>query len=205
MNTTKAFLDTIYHLRTEEQIILYDKLIEIPKQEEADAMLFLETEYEKEALNYPYIAPPFNSKAALWAAKTVYFAAQLFLYREHKLEELKPILPKYDGIIDASAVLSADICLRFLPQIYHEMKLVDADDPVVSIFSDYLHQFHYSMIGTTTNAIDSTVVFTDDCLKQLYLDRIVERKDNRLAAIPRIKAALLHSFGDYQKVYWKEF
>ncbi|MFC7772677.1 hypothetical protein [Flavobacterium sp. GCM10027622] len=205
MNTTKAFLDTIYHLRTEEQIILYDKLIEIPKQEEADAMLFLETEYEKEALNYPYTAPPFNSKAALWAAKTVYFAAQLFLYREHKLEELKPILPKYEGTIDASAVLSADICLRFLPQIYHEMKLVDADDPVVNIFSDYLHQFHYSMIGTTTNAIDSTIVFTDDCLKQLYLDRIVERKDSRLAAIPRIKTALLHCFGDYQKMYWKEF
>jgi hypothetical protein len=206
MNNKRAFLDTIYHLRTEEQIILYDKLIEIPKKDEADAILFLESEYEKEALHYPYAAPQFNAKAALWAAKTVYFAAQLFLYREHKIEELKTILPKYEGTMNASAMLSADICLRFLPQINDELRIVDADDPVVGIFSDYLLQFHYSAIGfdVKRDEINATTIFSDDCLQQLYLDRIVERKDILLAGIPEIKAALLNGFGDYQKVFWKE-
>lgn len=206
MNNKRAFLDTIYHLRTEEQIILYDKLIEIPKYDETDAILFLESEYEKEVLHYPYTAPQFDAKAALWAAKTVYFAAQLFLYREHKIEELKTILPKYEGAMSASAMLSADCCLRFLPQINEELKIVDADDPVVGIFSDYLQQFHYSAIGFDVNCdeINLAIVFSDACLQQLYLDRIVERKDILLAGVPEIKTALLSGFGDYQKVFWKE-
>jgi hypothetical protein len=136
----------------------------------------------------------------------VYFAAQLFLYREHKIEELKTILPKYEGTMNASAMLSADICLRFLPQINDELRIVDADDPVVGIFSDYLLQFHYSAIGfdVKRDEINATTIFSDDCLQQLYLDRIVERKDILLAGIPEIKAALLNGFGDYQKVFWKE-
>jgi hypothetical protein len=206
MKNKRAFLDTIYHLRTEERIILYDKLIEIPKNDEADAILFLESEYEKEALHYPYTVPQFDAKAALWAAKTVYFGAQLFLHREHKIEELKTILPKYEGTRNASAILSADICLRFLPQINEELKIVDADDPVVGIFSNYLQQFHYSAIGfdVKCDEINTAIIFSDDCLQQLYLDRVVERKDILLAGVPEIKAALLNGFGDYQKVFWKE-
>ena len=84
MSSKKAFLDTIYHLRTEEHIILYDKLIAIPSQDEADAVLFLATEYERESLDYPFTAPEFNPTAAIWGARLVYFSAQLLLYRDHK-------------------------------------------------------------------------------------------------------------------------
>jgi hypothetical protein len=179
MDKTKtSFLDTIYHLRTTEQIILYDKLITISKEEEIDTISFLETEYEREILDYPGIAPKFNVAAGLWASKTVYFATQLLLYREHKISDLEMLLPDYNGEKDASAMLSADICLRFLPQIVAEMKRIDSDDLVIPILERQLYQFHYSAIGFEIDIenINFDIVASDDCLLQLYIDRVVQRK-----------------------------
>lgn len=207
MSTTKIpFLDTIFHLRTIEQIILYDKLITIAKEEESETVSFLESEYEREILEYPNIAPDFNPNAALWASKTVYLAAQLLLYREHKISDLAVILPDYNSEISASALLSADICLRFLPQIIMEMKRIDPDDLVIGILEKYLFKFHYSAIGFDVDLeqINFEIIYSNDCLKQLYIDRIVERKAIKFTESNFIKEQLQIGFGDYKKIFWAE-
>jgi hypothetical protein len=109
----KPFLDTIYHLRTVEHIILHNKPAVIMTSEEQEVIAFLEGEYERESVDYPFTAPVFSPMAALWAAKTVYITAQLFLFRENKAIELQSLLRSYSGPIDASA----DLCLRFLPSL----------------------------------------------------------------------------------------
>jgi hypothetical protein len=199
------FLETIYHLRTIEQVILYNKLMVISKKEEQETLDFLETEYEKEQLNYPYTAPSFNPKAAMWACKTVYFSAQLLLYRENKVSELKTILPNYPHVIDASAILSADICLRFLPQVLIELKKIDTEDAIIPILESHLQTFHYSNIGFDYEIEKITLepVFADKCLKQMYLDRVVERKAIKEAEIPIVNECLLADFGDYKKLFWR--
>ncbi|KIA97623.1 hypothetical protein OA93_14000 [Flavobacterium sp. KMS] len=207
MNTTKTpFLDTIYHLRTIEQVILYDKVITISKEEEIDVISFLETEYEREILDYPGIAPRFNSAAALWAAKTVYLAAQLLLYREHNSNDLAVLLPDYNGKLDASAILSADICLRFLPQIIMEMQRIDPEDLVIPILEKHLFRFHYSAIGFEVDIqkIDFEILDTNDCLHQLYIDRIVQRKAIKFTESDFIKKQLEIGFGDYRKIFWAQ-
>lgn len=207
MDKTKTpFLDTIYHLRTIEQVILYDKLITISETEETEAVLFLETEYEKEILEYPGIAPDFNAEAALWAAKTVYLATQLLLHREHKRSDLNILLPDYTGIQDASAIISADLCLRFLPQIVSEIKRLDAEDLIIEILEKYLTQFHYSAIGSEldTENISFEIIEANDCLLQLYIDRIVQRKSIKWAQSDFIKKQLEIGFGDYQKLFWSQ-
>ncbi|MBF7090780.1 hypothetical protein IUY40_04390 [Flavobacterium sp. ALJ2] len=207
MDTTKTpFLDTIYHLRTIEQVILYDKVITVSKEEETDAVLFLETEYEREILDYPGIAPEFNSLAALWASKTVYLAAQLLLYREHNSNDLVMLLPDYKGKIDASAILSADICLRFLPQIIMELKRIDPDDLIIPILEKYLFQFHYSAVGFEVDIekIDFEILATNNCLQQLYIDRIVQRKAIKFTESDFIKKQLEIGFGDYRKIFWAQ-
>ncbi|MET3021651.1 hypothetical protein [Flavobacterium hydatis] len=207
MNTTKTpFLDTIYHLRTIEQIILYDKVITISREEETDVTSFLETEYEREILDYPGIAPEFNSEAALWASKTVYLAAQLLLYREHNIKDLVMLLPDYKGEINASAILSADICLRFLPQIIMEMKRIDPDDLVIPILEKHLFQFHYSAVGFEVDIekIDFEILAENDCLQQLYIDRIVQRKAIKFTESDFIKKQLEIGFGDYRKLFWAQ-
>ena len=204
--TKSSFLDTIYHLRTIEQIILSDKLLTISKQEENDTISFLETEYERETLEYPGVAPKFNSDAAIWAAKTVYLAAQLLLYREHKITELELLLPDFNGTEDASAILSADLCLRFLPQIIAEMKKIDPDDIIIPILEKQLCQFHYSAIGfeIEIEKINFDIAASDDCFQQLYIDRIVHRKAIKFTESDFIKKQLEIGFGDYQKIFWAQ-
>jgi hypothetical protein len=207
MNKAKTpFLDTIYHLRTIEQVILYNKLITISKIEEDEVILFLETEYEKEILEYPGLVPEFNAAASLWAAKTVYLAAQLLLHREHKVSDLSMLLPDYCGNIDASAVLSADICLRFLPQIIAEIKRIDPEDLILPILEKHLIRFHYAAIGFEVEIEDLNfdVIAANDCLLQLYIDRVVQRKAIKLAQIDFIKKQLEIGFGDYQKLFWAQ-
>jgi hypothetical protein len=207
MDKTKTpFLDTIYHLRTIEQVILYDKLITISEAEETEAVLFLETEYEKEILEYPGTAPDFNADVALWAAKTVYLAAQLLLHREHKRDDLNILLPDYAGIQDASAIISADLCLRFLAQIVGEIKRLDPEDLIIEILEKHLTQFHYSAIGSELDIenVSFEIIETNDCLLQLYIDRIVQRKSIKWAEPDFIKKQLEIGFGDYQKLFWSQ-
>lgn len=200
------FLDTVYHLRTIEQIILTDKLITISKTEENETVLFLETEYEREILEYPGNVPKFNVEAALWAAKTVYVAAQLLLNREHKISDLNVLLPDFSGKEEVSAMLSADLCLRFLPQILAEMKRIDADDLVIPILEKHLYQFHYSAIGfeIEIEKIDFDTVASNDCLQQLYIDRIVQRKAIKYSESDFVKKQLEIGFGDYKKIFWAQ-
>lgn len=204
--TSLPFIETLYHLRTIEQIILYNKTMKISEVESRDAVSFLESEFEREAMNYPFEVPKFNANAALWASKIVYFSAQLLLYRENKVNELNVFLPNFNAEIDASAILSADICLRFLPQIKDELKRMDSNDPILPILEQHLQQFHFSAIGfdLETENLDYQIIFSNDCLKQLFLDRVVARENYKLAEKPEINALLLANFGDYKKEFWNE-
>lgn len=205
-NKDMPFLETIYHLRTIEQIILYNKMTKVLSKEEKETILFLESEYENEILEYPGQAPDFHGEAALWGAKTLYFAAQLVLFRDHKIEELPVFLPEFKGEINAQVLLSADLCLRFLPQIILELKRIDADDKAIPILEKHMTDFSYSAIGfdVVSEVINPDVVFSDSCLKQLYLNRVVERKAKKNAEIENVKTELLAGFGDYKHVFWNE-
>ncbi|UUC44917.1 hypothetical protein [Flavobacterium cerinum] len=203
----KPFQETLYHLRTKEHVILYDKLMTIAYEDEQDAIAFLEGEYERESTDYPFESPLFSETAALWGAKTIYIAAQLFLFRENKITELQTLLPPYKGTIDASVMLSADLCLRFLPAIKYALEAVDVNDPLIAILEEILNYFPYSGIGHdgTVAIPDLTVILNNECLKQLYLDRITENKATKWTTQPEIKSALLANIGDYKNDLWREF
>ena len=202
----QPFLETLYHLRTIEQVILYNKMAEITANEATAAADFLESEYEREATGYPFTPPQFNSAAALWGAKTLYNAAQLLLYRDNKPGELGGLLPPFPGTPDASAMLSADVCLRFLPQVVQQLHSIDAEDPLIGLLKQRLVAFHYSAIGFDVDIpyINLQTLFKDDCFRQLYIDRVTERKAAKWAALPAIKEQVLANLGDHKNLFWKE-
>lgn len=204
---SQPFLETLYHLRTVEHVILYNRFTAILYQEEQDVIAFLEGEYERESIDYPFVVPLFSPMAALWAAKTVYIAAQLFLFRENKATELQSLLPPYDGIIDVSAMLSADLCLRFLPSIKYALEAIDVNDPLIAIVEEFLKHFPYSGIGRDrVFAIsDTATIINNDCLRQLYLDRITEKKAIKWAENPIINSAILANIGNHKNDFWREF
>ena len=204
--TNTYFLDTIVRLRQTEEVILYGELLEISSIELKLLNYFLKSEYEEEALDYPFQAPVFDEKAALWAAKNLYFAAQLLLYRKHKLENLVQFLPVFQEKITVSAVLSADICLRFLAPVTKAANNIDVTDPILPILRSHLDAWFYSAVGYgfEVKNINWELIFSNPCLTQMFVNRIIERKDINLAKLPQIEAFVNASLGDYGSVFWKE-
>ena len=141
------FYNTVFHLRQAEEIILYDRLLVFTPEDDELVKDLLKIEYETESPGYPFAAPAFDAAAALWGAKTIYTACQLVLYRENKTAELPELLPPYKGDINASAMVSVDLCLRFLPEVISSARNIDPEDSLVEIIENLLTQWHYSGIG----------------------------------------------------------
>jgi hypothetical protein len=203
---TDYFLQTLYTLRNREEILLYEHAVLVPAAELELAAAFLETEYDNECLGYPGKAPAFDAAAATWAAQTVYIAAQLLLYRKDREADLPAMLPAYEGAVTPGAILSADICLRFLPDVVQMAGNIDADDILITILEAHLQHWHYSAIGhgTEVEGLDFSVISTNPCLLQLYADRVMARKDRRLAAHAQIAPVVKAALGNHQRYFWNE-
>ncbi|MGF2411349.1 hypothetical protein [Ferruginibacter sp.] len=200
------FYNTISQLRQNEELVLYDRVLHFSEEDEQLVKDFLKIEYETESLNYPFTPPSCNAAAALWGAKTVYTACQLILYRENKEAELPLLLPVYNNEMDAAAILSADLCLRFLPQALQQTKNIDPDDALIAVLENHLQQWHYSGIGYVLNAatVNFDTVFANECMQQLYIDRVIQKKDMQRAMLPLLQKKITAAMGIYSATFWKE-
>jgi len=207
MQKENSFFYTICQMRTKEEVILVDNLIQISEEEIMKVAFFLEEEYKREVNNHPNCFTNFDKKAAIWAAKVTYFAWQLLINRKNTFKEIEKYLQKYDSEINESAIISADLCLRFLPQVVLDLKRIDVQDPIIILLEEILEEFKYSAIGygITSKGFKEQELIEDSLnLKLLFLNRIVERKDYTLASIPFWENQLKIYFGDYKKIFWKE-
>jgi len=200
------FYDTIYGLRKREEIILYNRLLDFDPAEEQMVADFLALEYKRECISYPFTPPLFDASAALWAAKTIYIFSQLMLNRDNPADDLPQLLPVYDGMMDAGAVLSADLCLRFLVELVPTIRNIDSEDPLLQILHAHLHLWHYSGTGLDlkTGKVNMEAFAANDCLMQLYADRVVEKRDIKRAMVPDLYQRLKTGMGLYSPVFWKE-
>ena len=199
------FLDTISHLRTHGHLIISDDLLKTTKTEDDDVVLYLEQDYEKECLAFPFEAPKFNAKAALWASKMVYYASLLLLHRQDTKKELDTLFPDFDGPQNLSTIVSADLCLRYLPQICLELEHIDLQDPLVGILKKHLSNWPYSAIRSDfkIDHIDTNLYLETPTIKQLFLDRIAEKKALNWAQDKDINTALIQYLGYYKNDFWK--
>lgn len=199
------FPNMITTLRADEAIVLYGYLLDVTEADCALVQAFLSAEYAREALDYPYTAPAFDPEAALWAAKTVYTAAQLMLYREHNVSDLETLFPSFQGEMNASTALSADLCLRFVPALLHQVELIDPDDKLIPLLRKELHHWHYSGVGypLNTEETDFTAVTESPCWMRLYCDRITQHRNEKLALHPAFSRQILADLGDYADRFWK--
>ncbi len=197
----------VQHLRQHEEVMLFGNILHIEETDAAETVAYLQEQYRAESLEYPYTAPPFDAAAALWAAKTINMAAQLLLYRENKPDDLGTLFPAFKREIDAACMLSADLCLRFLPDTLRELKIIDSLDPLILILEDILEQWHYSGIHypLDLSKVNPEAGLADPCMRQLYLDRIIHYKTISLAQHELFRHHISAALGLYAPDYWKEF
>lgn len=200
------FLDTLFLLRQEECITIFSDIHDISMKEEENAMDYFQAEFEKERLEFLSDTIVCDPETALWAAKVVYYSAQLHLIRQNTAKDLNKLIPPFKGEREVSTLLSADLSLRFLPQIVSALQMADPEDPLVKMLESVLKQFHYSAVGSDLEleGINWEEELRDKTYRKLYLERIVEKKAYKLAEIPYINQLLIAEFGLYKDIFWKE-
>lgn len=212
LSSDNYFLNTICHLRNHEEMLIYDRFTYPTIKEESAVEDFLRNEYILESLNYPYDPPVFEQEAAKWAARIVFNASQLLLSREKGERDMALLLSVYPGPITASAVLSADLCLRCLPDVIGKAKEIDPDDPLIFLLEGILQRWHYSGVGFLPvpegpgweEFFDWEPVRDSNCLRQLYIDRVIGRRVGALAKMPVLRPGIMAAMGDHQTFFWKE-
>lgn len=206
LESKSPFLDTLFLLRKEECITIFTDFHEISEKEESDAADYFEAEFEKERLEFLSDQISFDKKTAVWATKILYHSVRLHLIRENTAKDLNRLIPPYSGNRNIPAILSADLSLRFLPQIISALHDADPEDVLMSMLENVLKRFHYSAVGMDLELepINWEEELKDRTYRKLYLERIVERKSYRLAEIPYINQLLIAEFGLHKDVFWKE-
>lgn len=200
------FLDTISHLRSHEEMVIYDRYSPVSSDKEEAVAVLLQQEYANESVEYPGDAPAFEVNSAVWAARTVYIASQLLLYREKTEVGLRECLPGFAGEQTPGAILSVDLCLRFLPPVLEKAKDISPEDELIVVLEDHLKTWHFSGVGyrQDVGALNWDIVFSDACVKQLYIDRIVMRKARALAVLPLLRPEVMAALGDCADHFWEE-
>jgi hypothetical protein len=206
METRSPFLDTLFLLRKEGTMTIFSDIKSISQKEEQDAADYFESEFEKERLEFLSDKINCDRETAVWAAKVLYYSAQLHLIRENTAKDLSQLIPLFKGKREINSILSADLSLRFLPQIISVLQDVDPEDPLIKILENILQQFHYSGIGFDLDLekIDWEEELKDKTYRKLYLERVVENKAYRLAEIPYINQQLMAEFGMHKDVFWRD-
>jgi hypothetical protein len=206
VENTSPFLDTLFLLRKEECITIFSNIQTISKKEEQDAADYFESEFEKERLEFLSDQFTCDRETAVWAAKVFYHAVQLYLVRENTAKDLDQLIPEFKGTRNISSLLSADLSLRFLPQVITALQNVDPNDPLVGRLENILLQFHYSGVeyDLDLEKINWEEELKDHAYRKLYLERIVEKKAYRLAEIPYINQLLMAEFGLHKNEFWRE-
>lgn len=208
MEIENAFLKTIQHLWEHEEILIFQNKIKISKADESDCLLWLETIYDDVALDFPHSTPNFNGFSALWAAKLVYYSAYFIVHRKDNLSELPLYLNEFNEELDAGCIASADLFLKFLPEICRELQQIDHEDIVLDFLENIiLSEWVFSSVGyiTSQNSSQLKIILENECLKGVFVSQIIENKDGNWVRNPEVYTLVKQSLGIYQEDFWEEF
>ncbi|MCB9261972.1 MAG: hypothetical protein H6607_06330 [Flavobacteriales bacterium] len=202
----QLFYRAITELRRDGSLVLYQNIFFIAGAEETEVALFLENEYQLETNGYLLDVPPFDAKAALWAARLIYHAAQFILYRANSIASIDEFIVDYEAEPNASSVLSADLCLRFMPMLVESLRKIEPSDPLIDKLYQIMRKWHFSGIAITklfdNQEIDFNLYVKNAHLSREYINRIVTFRNVNLARHPAWHTAAKDAMGLYQETFW---
>jgi len=201
------FFRMIERLLETGELVLFGRVDQPTEEEEQSVVAFLKSRYDYEALGYPHFAPPFDEAAALWSSKILFHAAQLVMYRQHEAESLKDYIPPFPTPQTSSAILTADLSLRYLPAILTYLEQISVEDPLIPLLKTTLESWHYSGLLSTykLNTPEFHNAYDDPCLLQLYVDRVIRQKKKTIGQTDKLKPYVLSTLGNYDTLFWKDF
>ncbi len=185
------------------QATMQQEINDLDEESLSHSILLLAEYHRADSLHMPFSAPNFHSNAALWAAKYIYYSLQLVLLRDIELEQIQQLLVDYDGTDTAEEIYSADLMLRFLPDVLKLANGLSPEDPLVYKLKETAAKWPFSSVGMEGLRIGTMQnIFVHPSLRQAYIDRVITKKD-----ISRIKgeeemALLKEVLGMHEQTLW---
>jgi hypothetical protein len=148
--------------------------------------------------------PAFDPGAAVWAARYIYHAVQLALLRDANDATVNDCLTPFPGVVTPAAILSADLCLRYLPNLLALAKGLAPDDILVKRLQETAARWPLSSIGlpVTIDNNDINTILQHNCLRRLYIDRIIETRDAARCNNTLVNEYLKEALGDHSQLLW---
>lgn len=186
------------------EAVVENELQQFNAADHAHALQVLEKYYVADLQNMPGNVPEFNAPAALWAGTTVYYAMQFLLLRNLTAEQVNETLKPFTHSINPAEVYSADMALRYLPDIINAAKGLAPDDPLVARLNEIATAWPFSSVGVKLNTVAplSEVVKGSASLQTEYIDRIVAKRDKNRLADKETKLAVTQALGHYSEQLW---
>lgn len=172
------------------------------------ATVVLQDYYHDDALDLPHQAPDFEPAAALWAAQYLYFTVQLTLVRELDEAVMAERLPDYPQEPTPAALYSADLLLRYLPDLLGLARGLAPGDALVARLQSLARRWPLSFVGqpdAAPNPDREALLLAHPALRQLYVDRIIRTRDQARAAQPRLRPLIHAALGAHAATLWPDF
>jgi hypothetical protein len=128
------------------------------------------------------------------------------MIRDLGAEQVEAHLAPYPGTLTPQAVYSADLTLRYLPDLLQLAKGLAPDDVLVACLKNTLSQWPFSSVGTEgLEAQNLEPVLAHESLKYAYTDRIIKRKDTSRAQNEAITELIREALGAHAPILWPGF
>jgi len=151
------------------------------------------------ALNFPGDPPPLDWEVGLWAVQQMYRASQLAVYRELDAQVVEQLL-RQDCPPAPPAVRhwSVDLTFAFLPDLVLLARSASQNDPLVVQLLQWAADWPLSSVGVQgVSPRNISEIHSSDGLLQLYVDRILAKKDWPRLKDDAVQSAALARLGAY--------
>jgi len=162
--------------------------------------------FKEDILEMPHPAPEFSENAAIWAAEYLYKTTQITVLRDVGEDVINEHLKPFDGEQNASVIYSADLMLRYLPQLFELAKGLAPADILVQVLKKTASQWPYSSVGIELNeTTDDNLIFEHPSLKYTYIDRIIHAKDSQRSKTEMVARHIREVGGEHITLLWPRF
>jgi len=146
--------------------------------------------------------PAFDPVAGVWASGVLYRCCQFLVYRDIDADTVtRTLTDMLAPPRDASICYSVDVAFSYLPDVFHLARGITPGDPLVVGLRRLAQMWPLSSVGIPdVGEIDVSTFIEHPCLRELYVQRIVQRRDQRRLDHPAVRVALRQAVGAYPEL-----
>jgi hypothetical protein len=179
-----------------EAVVIRDELIESSEDPAEWQAAFLE-----DCENLPGLdrAPlPWHPETARTATAFFYRLSQALANRALDEKQVQAICAGAPPpLVSPGEILSADLTLRYLPELHSMAEAISQDDPLVEGLEAMASRFPLSSVGIPIKSPPNlSPLRSHEGLWLLYIDRVIERQDLSRLADPGVRLAVMDALGE---------